>query len=196
MPSIPPASTSFSPLQAETSSDLQGSLLWISRLVSGTVLVAAVLVLGGMAYFLWDPIPALHLLGPPGLRLAPIDVHPGMRLALFLALTPALVLFLLTAYSIDRLFLRFRRGKVLDLANARRLTNIGWFLFASAEVAILTRTFVALALTWHNPPGQRQLLISVSINDVLLLLFGLFVLAFGKVLTEATRIADENRRFV
>jgi hypothetical protein len=180
---------------------LEHSLRWIARLACGTTIFATLLALGGIAYFIVDPEPALHLFGPRGAfetsakaGLA-ID-RQSTRFALLLALLPALILFLLTAHGIYRLFHRFGQGRILDSESARQLGNIGWFLFASAEVAILTRTLVVLALTWNNPPGQRQLAISISLNDFMLLLFGLFVLAFAQVIKEAARIADENRGFV
>lgn len=182
--------------------DLKHSLRWIARVACGTSVLAAALGLGGILYFIVDPEPALHLFGPRGI-LGPSAPHidaqgnPGAaRLGLFLALLPALILFLLTARGIFQLFRRFGQGIILDAENARQLGNIGWFLFASAEVAILTRTLVALALSWNNPPGQRQLVVSISLNDFMLLLFGLFVLAFAKVIAEAARIAEENRSFV
>lgn len=197
-----PASLAAKPHPDLPEADLRHSLRWISRIARGTTLLATTMALGGIAYFIVDPEPALHLFGPQGL-LGPSTPQSGApgdprnaRGLLFLALLPALILFLLTAHGIFRLFHRFGQGRILDGETARQLGNVGWFLFASAEVAILTRTLVALALTWHNPPGQRHLVLSISLNDFMLLLFGLFVLAFAQVIKQAARIAEENRGFV
>lgn len=185
------------PNAAGPETDLAHSLRWIAQIACGATLLAVAIALGGTLYFIVNPQPALHLLGSVAIPPAVAIGDPGAaRIKLFIALLPALGLFVLTANGIFRLFRRFGEGRILDGENARLLRNIGWFLFASAEVAILTRTLVALALTWDNPPGQRQLVISVSLNDFMLLLFGLFVLAFAHVIKEAVRIADENRGFI
>lgn len=176
--------------------DLNASLRRISRFVTATIAIALLLLIGGVGYFLVDPLQVGAVFGLAGAQISPVADMGSVRLRLLLAVLPGLVLFVAIAYFTQRLFQCFRRGAILDLENARQLSIIGWLLFAAAEVSIMTRTFVGLALTLDNPPGQKQLVISLSLNDFGILLFGLFVLAFASVIREAARIADENRSFV
>lgn len=184
------------PVKSAPPDDLNASLRRISRFVTGTVLTALVLLIGGVGYFLIDPRGVGEIFGLGAGRIAPAADMDGVRLRLLLAILPGLILFAAIAYYTQRLFQRFRRGAILDFENARQLSIIGWLLFAAAEVSILTRTFVGLALTLSNPPGQRQFVVALSFNDFVILLFGLFVLAFGRVIREAARLSEENRGFV
>ena len=55
-----------------------------------------------------------------------------------------------------------------------------------------------MALKTYNPttPGQRQLVIGLSWEDYLSLLFGGLLLAMSWAMVEARRIAQENAGFV
>jgi hypothetical protein len=56
--------------------------------------------------------------------------------------------------------------------------------------------FLGLTLTWANPPGQRVLIFTFSIEDFMVAVFGGLVLAIGHVMVEATRLAEDNRQIV
>ncbi|KAF0229354.1 MAG: hypothetical protein FD175_1962 [Beijerinckiaceae bacterium] len=160
-----------------------------------TVLVIALAVFGG-GYLLLFPRQAAGYLG-----VGPDQIHlvgglGGIRLRLLLALAPGIALVVLVALKVRTLFGRFSRGVILDQTNARLMSVIGHLIIAGGVVSALERTFLVLALTLGNPPGQKHLAISLSVNDFIIALFGLFVLAFGHVISEGARIADENRGFV
>lgn len=177
-------------------SSLNVSLRRISHAVSWLLGAGLLLAFGGATSFLIDP----HHVGMFfGIRAGDIPsgaALEGVRLRLFLALLPGLLLFAYAAFHIRELFRRFARGVVLDADNGKRLTLIGWLTIAGGALATLDRTMIGLALTASNPPGQRLLVISLSMSDFIIMLFGLLILAFGHVVTEAARLADENRGFV
>ena len=52
---------------------------------------------------------------------------------------------------------------------------------------------VALLMTSANPPGQQQLVLSVSSGDVTALVVGLLMLAFALVMQEGVRLDEDNR---
>ncbi len=55
---------------------------------------------------------------------------------------------------------------------------------------------LGLVLTWGNLPGQRILALSIGIDDYMIAALGGLVLAIGHVMTEAARLADDNRQIV
>jgi hypothetical protein len=60
----------------------------------------------------------------------------------------------------------------------------------------LTATALALALSFGNPPGQRYLVLTLSINDYFAVIIGGVLVAVAAVMREAARLADENASFV
>lgn len=94
------------------------------------------------------------------------------------------------------LFAAYGRGVVFGPEASGRLRKLAWALMATALVRPLTKTVVVLMLTWHNPPGQRQLVIGLSWEDYLSLLFGGLLFAMSWAMAEARRIEQENASFV
>ncbi len=114
----------------------------------------------------------------------------------FAAASLPFALGLATLWVTRRLFLGYARGDIFTLAAARRLTAIGGLLLASMGAGVVARTLATLALTWENPPGQRQLAVSLSSHDFALAVLALLLMVVGWILGEAARLAEENRLFV
>jgi hypothetical protein len=72
----------------------------------------------------------------------------------------------------------------------------GVAVLAQAPLGPLTATLLALTLSLANPPGQRLLLVSFSLNDYFALIIGGVLVAVATVMREAARLADENASFV
>lgn len=99
-------------------------------------------------------------------------------------------------WEVWRLFGCFAGGELLARRPAAHLRRLGLALIAQAVALPLAQTLAVLALTFGNPPGQRQLLFYLSSDHYLSLLFGLVLLALAMVMHEAARVADENAEFV
>ena len=69
-------------------------------------------------------------------------------------------------------------------------------MLAQAILGPLSSAAVFVALTYSNPPGNRQLAISLSLDNYVALIVGGVLLAVAWVMVEATRIADEHASFV
>jgi hypothetical protein len=95
-----------------------------------------------------------------------------------------------------RLFGAYGRGQVFGPAAVRHLRAIAWALIATSVWHVLSATLSILLLSWHNPPGQRQLSIGVSLEDYLGALFGGLLIAIAWAMTEAARIEQDNAGFV
>lgn len=176
--------------------DLQAALRRLNTGVSIVTTLVIALALFGSGYLLLFPREAAGYLGiSPKLVLFSQGAVP-LHLRLLLALLPGIALVIVTATKIRALFNRFARGAILDQTNARLMSMIGRLIIAGGAVSMAQRTLLGLALTLDNPAGQKQLVISLSVNDFIIALFGLFVLAFAHVIGEGARLADENRTFV
>jgi Protein of unknown function (DUF2975) len=176
--------------------DLHNALHRLNTGVSIVTALVMALTIIGAGYLLLFPREAAGYLGvaPELIRFAEGAVPLHLRLVL--ALLPGVALVIVTAFRIRALFSRFARGSILDHTNARLMTTIGRLIIAGGVISMVERTLLALALTLDNPAGQKQLVISLSVNDFIIGLFGLFVLAFAHVIGEGARLADENRTFV
>ncbi len=168
----------------------------VSRFMAWLVTLGALLLLGLFLWFWSDPELLHHAseemtgFAPPG-PLTPL-AYWGSFLASWLPMGLALGALWLTR----SLFLGYARGEIFTSAAARRLGGIGLLLLLAVGGGVLAHTLTVLALTWENPPGQRQLAVSLSSHDFGLTVLGLLLMVIGWILAEAARIADENRQFV
>ncbi len=158
----------------------------------GMLLIAVAMVL----VFLipdWTQNLLLARLGQAGrdLSLSPERLIAG---AVITAVPVGVLLFGL--WQVRALFLNFAGGQVFTLASARRLRDFAAAVLAQAILGPISATALMLAFTLNNPPGSRQLVISLSVHDYLALIVGGVLLAVAWVMVEATRIADENASFV
>ncbi len=118
------------------------------------------------------------------------------RLAGLLGCLPQMIVGLWAMWEIWSLFGCYGRGTLLTAQPARHLHRLGRALIVLAVAMPLSDTLVALALTWQNAPGHRQLVLNFSGQDYMALLFGLMLLALATVLREAARVAQEHAEFV
>ena len=166
--------------------------------VARILCIAAAALMAFGAIWLWrDPEQlAAYARGTIGVS-APVGSlsERGYWAALTIGLVPA-GLFVAAMLRLSSLFGRFGRGQVLEEENAQRLTRVGWLLTAMGVATPLARALQSVALTFDNPAGQKQLAITVDPGTFGVLAAGAALVAFGLVLKEAVRLADENQSFV
>lgn len=131
-----------------------------------------------------------------GLQRVPVAFDLSTRLVAFAAsmIPMGVLLYLLRqAYA---LFDAFRVGNVFTAHAPVRLRRIGFCIVTLAFLRPITAMLLGLILTWGNPPGQRILALSLSIDDYMIAALGGLVLAIGHVMAEAARLADDVRQIV
>ncbi len=168
----------------------------VSRFMAWLVSLGALALLGLFLWFWSDPQLLHHALGEMAGIALPGELTPLAYWGSFLTSWLPMGLALGTLWLTRSLFLGYARGEIFTTAAARRLGGIGCLLLLTVGAGAVARTLTVLALTWENPPGQRQLAVSLSSNDLGLTILGLLLMVVGWVLAEAARIADENRQFV
>ena len=95
-----------------------------------------------------------------------------------------------------RFFRLYRQGDAFPPGAGDGLRRLGLWLIILAIASFLARCGASVLFSWHLGDGSRQLAISISSSDVMLLLFGGLVRMIGRVLAEAGRVAEEHRLFV
>lgn len=166
----------------------------------GIVLIAAlttVVFFGNLIlmFFMpdWTFDLSLARLGMPGGNLA---LTPGRIAAATAIVAIPVGVLLFGLWQARALFADFAEGRVFTLAGARRLRDFAACVLAQAILGPLSSAALSVALTFSNPPGNRQLAISLSLDNYVAVIVGGVLLAVAWVMVEATRIADEHASFV
>lgn len=151
-----------------------------------------------MVLWVWLSPAWVETLVVPHLALngAPVALDGDTRLIGFaISMIPMAALIAMLHQSYE-LFDAFRLGNVLSAEAPMRLRRIGLGMVALGVLRPLATMLLGLSLTWSNPPGQRILAVGLSIDDVMIALFGGLVLAVGHAMAEAAAIAEEHRQIV
>lgn len=97
---------------------------------------------------------------------------------------------------LHRLFLGFARAQILVPDSGRILRRIGIVIVTLGPLEILLRALASVVLSLPNPPGEREIVVGISSDDITTIISGILLIVLGWILEEAARIADENRQFV
>jgi hypothetical protein len=167
-------------------------LAWVVRLLC----LLGVVVIGTLPFIFWaDPVWVAEVASKTW-NLSTVQLDLGPRLGGLAAMLLPTSVSLFALWQMWALFGCFAEGELLARRPAKHLRRLGLGLSSLAAAQPLGHTLAILALTWGNPPGQRQLWFGLSSDHYLALLFGLVLLALAQVLHEAARVADENAEFV
>ena len=164
----------------------------------GIALIAGLMILmfpGVMVLVFFIP-DWTHNLALPGNAWGNLTLTPGRVAAAagIIAIPVGVLMFGL--WQARALFAAFAEGRVFTLASARHLRDFAACVLAQAIIGPLSSAALVLALTFSNPPGNRQFAISLSLDNYVALIVGGVLLAVAWVMVEATRIADEHASFV
>ena len=88
------------------------------------------------------------------------------------------------------------RASPLYVAAARRLRSCGFAVLISAAKTAVGAVLLSMAVSIDLPKDHRVLSVSLSSDDLGLLLIGGIVLVIARVMEEAARLAEENAAFI
>jgi len=166
----------------------------------GIALITGFIILmfsGAMVLVFWAPDWTYNLLLP---RLGDAGVNltltPGRLAAAAAIIAIPVGVLLFGLWQARALFADFAEGRAFTLASARHLRDFAACVLAQAILGPLSSAAVSLALTFSNPPGNRQFAIPLSLDNYVALIVGGVLLAVAWVMVEATQIADEHASFV
>ena len=169
----------------------------MSYWMRGLVVIGAVALIATLGWLWVDDEGLIRRHAQLGsLAAANAVVAPITRLALFAIVVPSLLLGLFMLLQGWMLFGAYGRGQVFGPEAVGPVRRLAWAFLAAAALRPLSNTLSTLVLTWHNPPGGRQLVLGVSSDDYLSLMFGVLLLAMAWAMTEASRLEQDNAGFV
>lgn len=169
----------------------------LSRTMEWVTVAGMVLIVVGMSLAAvipaWSRNLLLARLGETGTRL-PLEPSDQAVAALIIAVPVGVMIWGLG--HVRALFRDFSRGRVFTGTAARHLQQFGLSVLMQGPLGPLTATALGLALSLGNPPGQRYLVLTLSINDYFAVIIGGVLIAVAAAMREAARLADENASFV
>lgn len=95
-----------------------------------------------------------------------------------------------------RLFRALRTDAVFSATAARALVSLAWGAGGTAFASVAARAAIGSLASFAAPRGVPQLAISLSSNDLAMLLFAVLALTFALVLEEARRADEDSRSIV
>ncbi len=95
-----------------------------------------------------------------------------------------------------RLFARFQDGDVLTEGSAVLIRQAGKSLLILAALKIAAHPLQTLLLTWQSPPGSRMVSLEIGQAEIGFVLVAGLLTIIGWAMSEAARMADENKAFV
>lgn len=105
-------------------------------------------------------------------------------------------LWLVALWHLWKLFACYGRQQVFTLAAVSHLRRFSWAFLALAAAEPLSRALMSVAISWDNPPGQRQLMLTLGSNDYQLLLCAAVFVTVAHVMAQALQVAEENQQFI
>lgn len=117
------------------------------------------------------------------------------------------LLALYALYWARELFRGYGRGEIFTEASAMRLGRVGWMITLLAPVGFVANFGVLKTIVVAAAPmadavsfGAADLAILVYIGvgelDAFAIVIGLLIVLVGRILSEASKISDENRSFI
>jgi hypothetical protein len=158
------------------------------------LLTAVALPLGLLAY--WLTMPAEELLRDARLQMAGQEIGWMQRLAALVLSAIPLGCLTWGLLQARRCFGAFADGHFFAAEAVYGLRGFAIALFVSALLRPIAGAALSVLLSWGAGPGKRALVIGVSSDVLLSLLFAGMVVVITWVMAEARGLADENAQFV
>ncbi len=175
-----------------------GNLAWLSRVMAWLATIGMIVIpLLDAAAYLWPGSTARFEFQVDGMGAMLNESVPlSYRLAA-LAFSLCAVAFTVWAlWSLRALFLTYAKGEVFSQRAFRLLNNVAVALFAGVIMSFVVHAPISVLLTWSLGRGHRELSLGLGTGDIAMLFSAGVVLVIARVMTEASRLADENAKFV
>ncbi len=101
-----------------------------------------------------------------------------------------------TLWQAGRCFALFAQGHHFSTTAVTHLRGVAVGMFAASVVGAVSPTVLSVALSWGMPPGLGALVMGVTSQALMLLLFAALVWHIAEVMRQAAALAEENAQFV
>lgn len=121
---------------------------------------------------------------------------PWQRLVGGVVMGVPLALLLTGVWQARRCFSQFAQGQVFTTQATALLRRFAGWVAAAALGALLAGPITSVVLTWHNPPGMRQLVVGIGSNELFTFFFAGLVWLMAAVIGQGQALNEENQGFV
>jgi Protein of unknown function (DUF2975) len=96
------------------------------------------------------------------------------------------------SYYLMKLFHLYEQGDIFNIANVRCFRKLSRVLIWWFIVGIVHKSLLSVALTLHNPPGQRMITLELSSSDLTALLTGVVLAVISWVMEEGRKLQEDQ----
>lgn len=122
----------------------------------------------------------------------PVPLPVSARLMGFMVVMIPTGVAMFGAYYLMRLFQLYEQGHIFTLANVRCFKNLSRVLIWWFVAGIVHRSLLSVALTLHNPPGQRMLTFELGSPDLTALLLGGILAVIAWAMEEGRKLQEDQ----
>lgn len=90
------------------------------------------------------------------------------------------------------LFGCFARGEIFTQSTVRYISRTGWTMVASVAVVPLYQVLLTWALTMHNQPGKRLLILSLQSDDLERLITAAIIILVSWIMEEGRKLREND----
>ena len=92
------------------------------------------------------------------------------------------------------IFKNYSSGNIFSLKNARHYQQLGYiFIFDSLLAKPISQAVLTIAATLSNPPGQRQMMVSIGMINLESLFCGAIIIVIARVMYLGNKLQEEQR---
>lgn len=95
-------------------------------------------------------------------------------------------------YHLIKLFKLYEKGQIFTLETIREMKICAYSVFGWCIAKFFTSILLILALTFHNPKGQRILAVSFDATDFSTLVIGIITIITVQIMDEARMLKEEH----
>lgn len=95
-------------------------------------------------------------------------------------------------YSFIRLFKLYEQGQIFSGMHVRYIKNIGYSLLLSQIITPVYQGLMGLVLTWHNPPGERLVSMSMDQTNLGIMLIAFMIIFISWIMEEGCKLHEER----
>jgi len=96
------------------------------------------------------------------------------------------------AINLKELFKLYEKAIIFSEKNVSYLRRLGYTLIFWVISNFIFTVLISIVLTFNNSPGERKMVAQLDISDIGTLIIGAVVVLVSWVMSEASRLADEQ----
>lgn len=118
--------------------------------------------------------------------------HSEKILGFFISAIP-MIINMYIVYLLIKLFKMYERSEIFSINNVRTISNIGYAMLLGQIIDPIYQALMGLVLTWHNPPGQRLMAVTLDQTNVGIVITALLVILISWIMAEGQHLREEQQ---